>query len=52
VSTIDRTAGVDRDTATRWYQGRLDAWNSHDPEQIRPLVTEDFALDTPPPQCR
>jgi hypothetical protein len=47
MSTAERAGGVDRDVATHWYQGWLDAWNSHDPEQVRPLITEDFALTTP-----
>lgn len=38
---------VDSGLASRWYEGWLEAWNSHDPERVRPLVTEDFGLVTP-----
>ncbi|WP_205697398.1 ester cyclase [Conexibacter sp. SYSU D00693] len=40
-------APVDLDRVSRWYQGWLDAWNAHDPDRIRPLVTDDFLLTTP-----
>lgn len=40
-------ARVDAATAMSWYEGWLEAWNSHDPEKVRPLVTDDFALTTP-----
>lgn len=38
---------VDPDFAVRWYQSWIDAWNSHDPNQVRDIVTEDFILDSP-----
>lgn len=38
---------LDRGFAIEWYQGWLDAWNSHDPDRVKPLVTEDFILDSP-----
>jgi len=38
---------VDPEFAARWYQGWLDAWNSHDPRQVIPLITEDFILESP-----
>lgn len=43
----EQSAGVDREFTTRWYEGWLDAWNSHDPGRVRPLITDDFALTTP-----
>ncbi|WP_354698518.1 hypothetical protein DSM112329_04200 [Paraconexibacter sp. AEG42_29] len=46
MSSIEQ-AGVQRAVAERWYRGWLDAWNSHDPERVRPLITDDFALTTP-----
>jgi predicted ester cyclase len=46
--TVSLDAGtLDRAFAVRWYQSWIDAWNSHDPEQVRELVTEDFLLDSP-----
>ncbi|ALL79389.1 hypothetical protein AD006_29370 (plasmid) [Pseudonocardia sp. EC080610-09] len=38
---------LDPDRALLWYQSWVDAWNSHDPERVRPLVTDDFRLETP-----
>jgi hypothetical protein len=34
-------------SASAWYDRWVAAWNSHDPEQVRPLVTEDFVLLSP-----
>lgn len=41
------TGPVDHAAALTWYHGWLDAWNSHDPEQVRPLLTDDFVLESP-----
>jgi steroid delta-isomerase-like uncharacterized protein len=38
---------VDEKFADTWYQGWLDAWNSHDPKTVIPLITEDFILESP-----
>ena len=38
---------LDRGFAVRWYQSWIDAWNSHDPEQVKGIVTDDFVLDSP-----
>lgn len=38
---------LDRDFAVAWYRSWVDAWNSHDPSQVGPLVTDDFILDSP-----
>jgi hypothetical protein len=41
-------AGVlDMAFALAWYQRWLDAWNSHDPDRVKELVTDDFLLQTP-----
>lgn len=46
--SIAETAGaVDHAAALAWYHRWLDAWNSHDPERVRPLVTDDFVLESP-----
>jgi hypothetical protein len=37
----------DAEFALTWYQRWLDAWNSHDPDRLKELVTEDFVLETP-----
>jgi hypothetical protein len=43
-----REAGVlDPDFAVAWYQRWLDAWNSHQPDRLKELVTDDFVLETP-----
>lgn len=44
---VAETGDLDRDFAVTWYQSWIDAWNSHDPEQLRPLVTDDFVLSSP-----
>lgn len=41
------TGPVGVDFAVRWYRSWIDGWNSHDPEQVRDIVTEDFWLDSP-----
>ncbi|HEX3960547.1 MAG TPA: nuclear transport factor 2 family protein [Trebonia sp.] len=38
---------LNREFAVAWYQSWIGAWNSHDPEEVRPLVTDDFILDSP-----
>jgi predicted ester cyclase len=38
---------LDREFAVRWYQSWIDAWNSHDPDRVREIVTDDFVLDSP-----
>ncbi len=38
---------LDRAFAVRWYQSWIDAWNSHDPDRVKAIVTEDFVLDSP-----
>ncbi|MDT7643307.1 MAG: hypothetical protein QOC75_307 [Pseudonocardiales bacterium] len=38
---------VDRDFAVAWYQSWIDAWNSHDPDRVKAIVTDDFVLDSP-----
>src|SRR5271156_4931962 len=35
-------ATLDREFAVRWYQSWIDAWNSHDPDRVREIVTDDF----------
>ena len=40
-------SGLDRDFAVAWYQSWIDAWNSHDPERVKGIVTDDFVLDSP-----
>lgn len=40
-------AAVGPELAASWYAGWLKAWNSHDPERVRLLVTKDFRLTTP-----
>lgn len=46
-STTPDSTPVDHAFAAHWYQGWLDAWNSHDPKQVIPLITEDFILESP-----
>ncbi len=41
------TTPLDREFAEHWYAGWLDAWNSHRPERVFELLTEDFVLDSP-----
>lgn len=38
---------LDHDFAVRWYQSWIDAWNSHDPDRVQAIVTDDFVLDSP-----
>jgi hypothetical protein len=38
---------LDPDFAVSWYQRWLDAWNSHEPDRLKELVTDDFVLQTP-----
>jgi len=38
---------VDRDFAVAWYQSWIDAWNSHEPDRVKAIVTDDFVLDSP-----
>jgi hypothetical protein len=37
----------DLEFALTWYQRWLDAWNSHHPDRLKELVTDDFVLETP-----
>jgi len=37
----------DLEFALTWYQRWLDAWNSHEPDRLKELVTDDFVLETP-----
>ncbi len=46
VPTCER-GDLDRDFAQTWYRAWVDGWNSHDPERLRDLVTDDFVLDSP-----
>jgi hypothetical protein len=48
-STIpEAEAGVlDPNFAVTWYQRWIDAWNSHEPDRLKELVTDDFVMDTP-----
>ena len=46
-STATEIEPLGHDFASSWYQGWLDAWNSHDPRQVVPLITEDFILESP-----
>jgi hypothetical protein len=48
-STIpEAEAGVlDPNFAVTWYQRWIDAWNSHEPDRLKELVTDDFVLDSP-----
>jgi hypothetical protein len=41
------TTPLDRSFAEGWYAGWIDAWNSHRPERVSELLTEDFVLDSP-----
>jgi hypothetical protein len=47
MTNVQPTGAVDPGLALSWYEGWLDAWNSHEPERVRPLVTDDFQLTTP-----
>ena len=52
-STIpEAEAGVlDPNFAVTWYQRWIDAWNSHEPDRLKELVTDDFChghSDNPP----
>lgn len=38
---------LDRPFAVRWYQSWIDAWNSHIPDRVKEIVTDDFILDSP-----
>lgn len=38
---------LDLKFALRWHDDWIDAWNSHDPQEVAKLVCEDFVLDTP-----
>ncbi|WP_224390679.1 ester cyclase [Pseudonocardia sp. ICBG1293] len=44
---VGEGAAPDPEVALRWYGSWIEAWNSHDPDRVRPLVTEDFVLETP-----
>jgi hypothetical protein len=46
-NTAADTGALDREFAVRWYQSWIDAWNSHDPDRVRDIVTDDFVLDSP-----
>jgi steroid delta-isomerase-like uncharacterized protein len=41
------TGRLDREFAVAWYQSWIDAWNGHEPDRVRDIVTEDFVLDSP-----
>jgi SnoaL-like protein len=45
--TMITSPSVHPELAIAWYDRWLDAWNSHDPERVRPLITEDLVLTTP-----
>jgi hypothetical protein len=47
MSTTSAASTVDPALASAWYQRWLEAWNSHEPERLRPLVSDDFVLVTP-----
>jgi hypothetical protein len=38
---------LDREFAVAWYDSWIAAWNTHDYEGVKDLVTEDFVLDSP-----
>ncbi|NMO01461.1 ester cyclase [Gordonia sp. TBRC 11910] len=38
---------LDREFAVAWYRKWIDAWNTHDFEGVKNIVTEDFVLDSP-----
>jgi predicted ester cyclase len=38
---------LDRDMAVAWYDRWLAAWSSQRPDMVRPLVTDDFVLESP-----
>jgi hypothetical protein len=38
---------LDREFALRWYDSWITAWNTHDFEGVKQIVTEDFVLDSP-----
>jgi len=37
----------ERAAAVEWYDRWLKAWSSQDPDTVRPLVTDDFVLESP-----
>lgn len=41
------TGPLDRDFAVAWYDKWVAAWNDHDYEGVKDLVTDDFVLDSP-----
>ena len=41
------TGVLDRAFAVNWYQSWIEAWNSHDYEGVKDIVTDDFVLDSP-----
>jgi hypothetical protein len=38
---------LDRDFAVAWYESWIRAWNEHDFEGVKQIVTDDFLLDSP-----
>ena len=47
VVPVAETGRLDREFAVAWYQSWIDAWNSHDPDRVKEIVTDDFILDSP-----
>lgn len=44
---VAEAGSLDLAFALDWYQRWLDAWNSHEPDRLKELVTDDFVLQTP-----
>jgi hypothetical protein len=38
---------LDPEMAVAWYDRWLEAWSGQDPDMVRPLVTDDFVLESP-----
>ena len=38
---------LDRQFAVDWYRSWVEAWNNHDFQGVKDIVTEDFLLDSP-----
>jgi SnoaL-like domain len=47
VVPVAETGRLDREFAVAWYQSWIDAWNSHEPDRVQEIVTDDFILDSP-----
>jgi hypothetical protein len=47
IAPVAEMGTLDRPFAVAWYQSWIDAWNSHDPDRVKEIVTDDFILDSP-----